>query len=240
MMGYGLTDIQTDDEGNITDSRINPDGYLLLNCETQEEQFYVKEFREIIRQAIHNGNTGDDLLIYLNYIKEKHELWDCIEYDSEFGLSNVLCIIPPTQFATWKRYDDTIDYTMANMGIFLSPPDNPCEPWAKVYHAPFYPYLGWDDSKTGEMVVGIRDGIIRECIRRVWHNSPVSIWYGDENVVLPNQWQEILECVTTGDVLHRYIPSIPASVKELVKYTKLFTDESTVYQLRPIMYCYWS
>lgn len=235
MMGYGLVDIQTNDEGNITDPRINPNGYLMVDAEKQE-QFTIEEFTHHIREKIDQYRCTD-FVLYTACAEERLEVYECIRHDAEFGLPNVLCIIPPAH-TSWIRYDDILDYTLASLGVFPVPIDNPCEPWVKVSHFPFYPHLGWDDSLTEEPVIGKKDGIIRECAQRVW-TRPSSNLYGDENAVICSEWQDILECVTTGEVFKRYVPSIPGTIKEMVKYTKLFIDDRIVYQLRPLVYCYW-
>lgn len=233
MMGYGLTDINCEENGQINDPRINPNGWLLTNqAEDKEDMFTMRKFRNYVQRElkISNTNTNPDYtdnMIYLNYCKDKVDIHECIQHDSEFGLPNVLCLIPPGLVPKWSRRDDTLDYYMSSS----------MEPWVKQYEfGNFYPYAGIIDALTGERVVEPK----LERIKSVYRFTDPNGIMANQIYTLPSDWADQLECVNSDDVKARYAHEIPGSLKYFIKYTNLFTSDDVIYQLKPILYCYWS
>lgn len=211
MMGYGLTDLECEQDGRITDPRINPDGWLLSDDDYRDDKYTMRKFRNHVQRELRlsgskNNPDYTDNMIYLNYCKDKVDIHECIQHDSEFGLPNVLCLIPPGLVPKWSRRDDTLDYYLAES----------TEPWVRHYkQGTFYPYQGIIDTETGERVVEPNSSVINAVLRG--------------------------ESVLTSDtVKQRYIHEIPGSLKYFIKYTNLFTSDDVIFQLKPILYCYWS
>lgn len=211
MMGYGLTDLECKQDGRITDPRINPEGWLLASDDDKDDKYTMRKFRNQVGRELRasgskNNPDYSDNMIYLNYCKDKVEIHECIQHDSEFGLPNVLCLIPPGLVPKWSRRDDTIDYYMSTS----------MEPWVKHYEqGNFYPYHGIIDTETGERVVEPTLSVINSVLR-------------SESVLNSEQ------------VKKRYIHEIPGNLKYFIKYTDLFTSDDVIFQLKPILYCYWS
>lgn len=212
MMGYGLTDIECKPNGKITDRRINPDGWLLSSDDDKDDKYTMRKFRNFVQRELRaspakSNPDYSDNMIYLNYCKDKVYVHECIQHDSEFGLPNVLCLIPPGLVHKWSRRDDHIDYYMADS----------MESWVKPYkNGNFYPYQGIIDTHTGQRVVEPSLSIINSVLR------------DSESVLCSNE------------VKARYIHEIPGCLKYFIKYTNLFTSDDVLFELKPILYCYWA
>jgi hypothetical protein len=243
MMGYGLTDLQCDKDGEIIDPRVNPRGWLGKSADDQEEHFTVDRFYRYCSDLIEPNNKLDakdrnhDLteLSLLMHNHQPFQLWDCIKHDSEFGLPNVLCIIPPECIKSWVRKDTSLDYYMSAMNLF------PAQglPWVKEYEHNFYPYNGYIDTATDSRIVNPKAQMANIVYR---NTSSEGIW-SSQNIEcrgkLSDGWA-ILDCDTTDEVKQRYVRYMPMSIRTLALYTKLFNDPKTVYQLKPIIYSFWS
>lgn len=226
-MGYGLTDLQCV-KGKIVDPRINQDGWLFAD-EDEEEKWSMREFKESVRQELilpkqfgidHDRN---DKTIYLNYCTEVGKMYDYIIHEPESGLNNVLLLIPPTQ-PKWYRRDDSIDYYLAATQVF----PHRAASWYKISDTNFYPYTGFTDIKTGSRVVNPYADMIHD------------VFTGRLEEPLLGMWIDDLCCETIEDVRARFVHAIPGTLKSFIQYSKLFNHSSTIYQLKPMIYSFWS
>jgi len=240
MMGYGLTNLECDDDGVITDPRINPVGYLGLKEVSIDDDVFTmsgfnKQVHKLLMQHVYGTRSidVDDLFFHHNYCKTKANVSDCIVHDAEMGLPGVLCLIPPVQYDNWYRYDSTIDYYLSTANVF---PMSNSESWVRSYDFNFYPYSSYIDTHTGEYITYPRANIVQELYRRT---ADTGIWTGD-NVVFSTDWKEILDCSTSVEARARYVRAIPGCLKAFIQYTKLFTSDDVIFQLKPILYSYWS
>ena len=231
MMGYGLTDLVCGLDETITDPRINPEGWLLTPEEDQDTKYSMKNFRTYVQREMTTTKNKyhpdySDLMIYLNYCKDNVHAYECIKHETEMGLSNVLCLIPPGLVYKWYRSDDDIDYYMS---------DTP-ESWVREYElGNFYPYTGYVDTHTGERLVGLNTEIVRSICSYV---APGGI-HEDQVYELGELQQNELGCINSDEVKKRYVRDIPGHLKSFIRYMNLFTDDKVMYQLKPIIYRFW-
>jgi hypothetical protein len=225
-MGYGLVDIQTDENDVIIDPRINKDGILHQDFNTIEETYTREAFLKYI---------PEDADVYTRCAVRdmKYDVDQHIIYDSEFGMPNVLCIIPIGYCARWYQHDNDISYYLAQNSIFPVPSDNPCASWVTELMYPLYPYMDFQDARTG---ADIENNISYQQIARARQ-----LLIKDNTNEYYTTFADKLNFSGTGiEFLNTFTPMIPNTVKELVKFTKIFNNIETVNQLRPLIYSYWS
>lgn len=141
-------------------------------------------------------------------------------YDDEFGMANVLMMVPVT-FEKWYRVDDNIDYAQEY--------DNICYPYIKKMDS-IYPFRNFMNANTGDVIyfkeeVGLDPLVLQELTHHRNLNMDYYTPYGfrDEE-----------------DVRNNFVSVIPWSVQKLCEYLKLFNDPKGYLQLRPMLYTYWA
>ena len=127
VVGYGLTDLTGPE-----DERLNPDGYLLTKDEIKKEEHWTAEGYLKFLKKYGSGSFDknpktpfQDMVVFhlgthrrgkpQKNFNKLWEPWDSIIYDDEFGLKNVLVVVPfcmavRGEGGQWKRYDDIVDY----------------------------------------------------------------------------------------------------------------------------------
>ena len=178
LLGYGLTDLKYDKKKNRPcDAR--------LNLETFNNRYELGEqrrcdrlhYRQWLRKKLATCGSPDDYATTfelhceirhtdkrLSDNRERrrwYDPWDCIFHDGEYGLPNVLAIVPYTEREAWCRYDDMIDYMEEGKGSQ--------GPRVQVYGDGLYPWIGryWD----------ARDGVCKDtavacAYRRIMNAKP--------------------------------------------------------------------
>lgn len=247
-LGYGLTNLNVEKNGRITDDpRINEDftdeeSYdKLYESKTVDEfaQWIHSEFEkdkednecaDIIRRA--NGNYSKDFMMppfdVYSYINDK-DREQCkrdiksnapfFRYDSEYGLSNVICFSDPFS-PDWQRHDDMIDYYMSE--------DSTPEVKDLTSRCGIYPNISMIKIPHIELEEKWRDKYAPS-----EYNMMVGRWEKDREPILSGEMLEI--------ALNSYRPLIPDSILLWTYYIKIFKDwERTVQELRPMIYTYWS
>jgi hypothetical protein len=180
---------------------------------------------------------------------QRHKGWsvgDCVVHQDEFGLANVLLLIPPMQAYNgdggWKRYDDTIDWIEES---FLRRTRNRV---VRLQCSGLYPYDGfvvrfrdpkpgiWPaaERKDGPSVKLDANGLPNWMLAREY-NMLVGRW--DPGRVPPMVEGELLEHLK-GD----WRPEIPSELLALMWWMRdCFNDFAVVRDgLRPLLYVYWS
>jgi hypothetical protein len=133
----------------------------------------------------------------------------------------------------WRRYDDPIDYTeetqvftQVNRVISLS---RGLYPWDFSYM----------DSRTGVVLETEKRGqfiFLRE-LRKVSQEDPEK---SQEFSEVRRQLVEKLGFSSEEECEKFTVPIVPESVQYFCEFGKIFTDPLTVFQLRPLIYVYWS
>lgn len=236
-MGYGLVDlaIEQNDFDLGKDSRINPDGYFALLQEDEErakEEYPLESFYVQLSLICSNEDFARCFGLHLlkRAIEEKKfvadDLYRIYTWDPEYGDPSVILFTPPTESSRdWHRYDDIMDYmeeTAKNEGA--------C-PHADLLGRPIYPYDAWidlrDPSATPDDLMVRTANMFRFNGDLIKNTDAYKIKekFGFDSV------QEMLDNI---------VPIIPDELVELLRYLKVFKDPNTIYQLRPMIYTYWS
>ena len=226
-IGYGLIDVQADDE-SINDDRFNlKTGYFGLDMEKRENKYTFKGFIKYLQKQhdIEKNSDGFSMLTFeLSSFKMNKfsSFRDILTYESEYASPNVILFQPPIK--DWTRWDEIIDY-MEHDGEDTGP-------LTRVFKRPIYPYEMWINSDTGETQF--------EHKGKKYHYLHVrqAINFGFDtydDAAIKSMGFESME-----EANLKVVPGIPEVVAHLCKYLKVFKDDKTIYQLKPLVYTYWS
>jgi len=245
VLGYGLVDVRPDKYDILGDSRFNPDGYFGIDQElADEEDFTQEKYLDYLRQqkaffeeACEKENSPEaldgkyeasmDLAIDSQFFHRLHEnaktwnIHDCFVYQSEYGLPNVMCVVPPCFCEAHNRYADDIDFYEERI-------KNPKEiNYYNVLKHGIYPYEGYYfDKNTGkDLHHDIRGYFFIKESGRLDRAEILAKSFGFDS---GNHLEESVK------------PVIPDPIKAICKFAKIFKDEKTILDLTPILYVYWS
>ena len=235
VLGYGLTDVKTTGKYNeiLDDPRLNPKGYFAMHTEDQEEKFTDAGFDAFLDE---NKEDPDDIVNDLSVLRhlrdrEREEnthnyrtgISHRLIYDSEFGLPNVMVFQPPVFGSDWSRYDDIIDYYDPQQQA----EDGGCGLGYHMINRAIYPFESFCDHRENPPAVLKGND---------WHhyidakNSERMVEYALKELGFE-----------TEEEMHQMIhPMIPKELIALLKYCKVFAKDEYIYQLRPMIYWYWS
>jgi hypothetical protein len=224
-LGYGLTDVAHDDNDRLVDSRINRDS-CLLNWEPPS----IDEFEAWLKD-----NSCADASLDRWYLRDRRRgeqparrrerhLDDCLAYNPEFGLGNVL-VLQPLAMHDWTRYDDPIDWVEES---YLSDP--PQANRAQVLRYGLYPYMAqYMDSRTGERLPNDQT--------MTWVRSLTSDFY---DLYDQDEMARGLGFDDHAQALELIAPNVPAEIRDIARFCELFTIDDVWKQLRPMLYVYWA
>ena len=210
LLGYGITDLIYNEDFIIDDSRINKSGYLMQNW-LDKENYSIEGMNRLYEDKVMGDLYSPDAKIDR-----------CIVHDWEFGLPNVLLIIPPEQYNNWKRRDNTLDYYLHESGC-LNQNEGKYFPWFKELSHGIYPYGNYINIETNEHIDPYTLVEMKEFKNKIKYRSNLSC-----------------EELNQRMGFNKYQRAIPKSVVNICKYTELFNDENSIYDLKPMIYCYWS
>src|SRR3990167_8646386 len=120
-IGFGLIDIKTKKRGGshvLSDRRINPRGYLDAAHESARWSYdaytaFLKNFRWSMPGMPDQRAPLEEMYLHGDYTEQRKKIkssfphWS-VEHDGEFGLPNVLLVIPPACVPDWRRYNATL------------------------------------------------------------------------------------------------------------------------------------
>lgn len=227
-LGYGLNDIKTK-KGKIVDERFNlVDGYFASG--DTEEDFKFEDFKTYLKNLddkMRKEKKSSMIALDIMTLKESNKFYDfynVIHYENEYGLKNVLLIQPFHK--DWSRYDDMMDYI-----------ENPTKNRVKILDRALYPYLSFTNKQTklNHMVV---DDYNIDCIE-IKRNMNYLI----EQKASKKRKDELAKeygFTSFKEMNETIVPSKPEILFEICKFTKMFKDINTVYDLKPMIYEWWS
>lgn len=212
-LGYGLDDLVEDDP------RLARPFYEVFDELDRDRMEY-----EFISFARSIADKHDELYVDLFKRDELEDrnppLYYSVVQDSEFGSENVALFIPPGH-KDWVRYDDIIDYYESEEFN----PEDPMEPRVQLLDKPIWPYDGW--SHKGESLTNNAYKMF-DLIRTLKRDNRES---SDIEKILLEEY---------GMNYDEIRPTIPFILAALLKFVRLFKEDSTIYTLKPMIYTYWS
>lgn len=249
-LGYGLTDVKVE-KYRIKDDRFNDFGILGKEVEEKVYEIFTPEGYEDFCKQHHSyeKNNFFDLVMDLMVLKERREKkdnfkrkWgveDSFIHHGEFGLPNVMLVIPCAEHESWYRFDDMIDYYIENIDSRKTRKytvdkvdvleDGGIYPWIGNY----FNYKTKEPIKNGGMCCAFW------CAINTKRDAEKS---KKKNKVVPPNPDDLARLIgfnDTNDALQNLRPMIPDCVKAICKYAKVFVDDNTIFDLRPMLYTYW-
>jgi hypothetical protein len=242
ILGYGLVDVKTGLGGTLADDRFDPNGYI-LNWEGRENwtrEGYLEYLKEEQTKTL--LRTVPDLIDlecdHLNGDGEYWEPYQSIWYNNEYGLKNVLCLIPPTMCKAYYRCGNSLDW-MEETEIYEQ------KNRYVIFDRPIYPHDDYMDSRTG---IAIHDSRLYEFLRT--YNTLKQVESGKRVYTSSRSCESEKESLNRLAIklgfdhylhaIQHIKPYIPDSLHLLCDYCRIFRDKQTIFQLCPMLYVYWS
>lgn len=221
-IGYGLADVATTNlESRISDERIN-----LNSPAIRQEHMPIEPYEDWLRAQQLNGDPDFSYALDLAILgdsKKSFDLESAVTHNGEFGLSNVLLIIPPSFQDSWTRYDDPMDY-IEETHLREDPQAN----WVKQLKSGIYPFVGYMDKRTGK---DLDDRIFH------WVRATHTPQFKEVNL---DTLAKAAGFKDHNDAVENVAPIVPPDVKNVAQFLELFTADDVWLQLRPLIYVYWS
>lgn len=230
-IGYGLVDIQYDEESfGLIDPRID-----LEIFKERYEWGHDPEIRSIYQGWLRQ-NSCDGINLDLWYLNDPapgrghRNLQDCVIWNAEFGLGNVL-LLQPLACKDWNRNDDAIDYVEETYSRPQGQTDH-FETFSQGIHPWTASYM---DIRTGEEIkwekimhwMRLSNAVAAE--PQKFSNSVADLDTFADLAGFENHEDAALHCA----------PMVPDVIRDFLNFTGLFKDEDTWKQLRPLVYTYW-
>lgn len=237
VLGYALTDLRLDSKKEkVIDKRIN------LNCDVLNDRENIGSIDDFIsyvnaNRAPKSQDSGVQFLeIQLKNQPETvaKELGLCVLQDTEFGMGNVICIIPPSEFTNWRRYDDIIDYMMSAH----ESPDGGIKDTIVTLDKGIWPWEGYINRSNGERV----DISSYFVYNRLADGLSKGGYQVSEIPKVKGSLDKISKKMgfkSFRDAEKNLTPTITSEVIWLCRYLNLFNDENTAFTLKPVVYTYW-
>lgn len=214
VIGYGLTDVTGPDDRRFT-----------RNLYDLAEELWETPWEEVLLRVakIEKGlmcRGVSTFAYHRSWWKDGvHETTPFLSYDDEFGLKNVVLFTSPL-YPSWHRHDETMDW-MEETENFSQ------DSRVQVFQRPIYPFEGWMDKRTGNFVRV-------ECNPLQSHGRDRDAPFS-EKLVLPghNGYK------TWGEAYDNTVPVIPLDITLMCRAFTVFKSDSTLLQLRPMLYVYW-
>lgn len=231
VLGYALTDVVPDDP------RINW-ASLLFHQEAS------LTFGDFVRHLEASEPFEDADLEDVEYVRAAitgklphrlaYQLGSCVVHSFDYGLPNVMALVPPSYASTWIQEDNIFDYVEAHLGGEAN-----TEPG--LYEVPgIDPFDGrWMDRATGlelnhNFVRGYRQALALNgdteqhdiAARRISVSGrprPETPLFAD-----------------AAAAAKRLTRLVPGEIREVARLGRLFNDPGTWTSLRPVLYTYWS
>lgn len=223
MLGYGLTDVATEDY-RITDPRINADSFLLGPNVPPAEDYIaflertadMNDSEVWLETGLLKGDTGADA--------DSSDLctWRC-----EYGLPNVL-LLRPFGFAKWHRWASPIDVEEEairgkGMDYRVERTISGLEPWSGLHM----------DVRTGGRIEGNTVNLWRRVINGLSEDDT-------DRLPILNALARAMGYADHAEAERYIAPYVPDEIRRICQWGELFTSPEVCFQLRPLLYTYWS
>lgn len=228
VLGYALTDVVP------ADPRINWDSPLLDLAEGRPT------FSDFVHHLESAGPFEDPELEDVDMVRAgigeqiTYRLGSCVVHSFDYGLPNIMALVPPSYASTWIQIDNIFDYVEAHLDD--GPSTDPT-----LYDVPgIDPFDGrWMDKATG---LELNYNYVRGYRRALELNGDT----GQHDLaahhisIARRPRPEAPLFADSAAAAVRLTRLVPAEVRELALLGKLFTEQGTWTNLRPVLYTYWS
>lgn len=234
VLGYGLTNVgkgtfkKKGEKYQINDTRFSEQSIINGDYEDREDKYSNQGFLEFLEKK-----PKEKTMIDIHWLKESmkkkestHSVQDCFVHQAEYGLPNVVVIVPYMEIEQWTRYDSMMDYCQE---CYIGKKKG-CVNRVDIIDEALYPWLGHIDGRTGR---DIKDSL-SFAVRRVINSKAP---YETEPM---DQLSKTLGFDSFDDLMKNMKPMVPEVVQWQCEYGNVFTDPNVVYQLQPMIYTYWS
>lgn len=228
VLGYALTDVVPDDP------RINWDSPLLDLVGVRPT------FSDFVHHLEAAGPFDDPELEDIDMVRAgigtqlPYRLGSCVVHSFDYGLPNVMALVPPSYASTWIQDDNLFDYVEAHIG-------GEADTDPSLHDVPgIDPFDGrWMDKASG---LELNHNYVRGYRRALTLNSDTEqhdVAARRISVAGRPRPEEPLfpDAATAAGRLTRLVPG---EVRELALLGRLFTASDTWKSLRPVLYTYWS
>lgn len=232
-IGYGLTDVAFKGSPHYcsADPRLNPEAFSKVAAGDLDASAYRDWLltQTLPQAAMEVADVESHCL--------GSGLSQRIVYDAENGLGSVLLVIPVAMYEEWRRYDCPIDYADEMERWYGR--NNEARDHVLPLRMGLFPWDGWMDARTGKELFGFELDLYRNLCWRL-DRGLVEEAARDHLLSVINLQAQKLGFTDLQDASRNLVPVIPPSVRFLCRYAGLFTDETTINQLRPLLYVWWS
>ncbi|WP_422759129.1 hypothetical protein [Paenarthrobacter sp. C1] len=227
VLGYALTDIVPDDP------RINWDSPLLDLVGVRPT---FGDFVDHLEAAdpFEDPELEDVDMVRAGIGRQlPYRLGSCVVHSFDYGLPNVMTLVPPSYATTWIQDDNIFDYVEAHLGG-----EADTEP--ALYDVPgIDPFDGrWMDKEAG---LELNHNYVRGYRRALELNDTEQQEIAARRITVaghPRPETPLFpDAATAAERLTRLVPG---EVRELAAFGNLFTEPRIWTSLRPVLYTYWS
>ncbi|MBD3004868.1 hypothetical protein [Streptomyces sp. 5-10] len=223
VLGYGLTDVRVEGQWRIADPRVNSNSHLLTHVEP--EQSYLSYLAELAEGGDFDAELEEGML---RMAGERGAVsFDVCTWDAEYGLPNVL-VVRPADSPQWHRRDDPIDYEEE-----CAKPGG-TEPRITPTVGGIFPYSGLHmDTRTGERIQDTTVNTWRQVINGKAGSD-------EERSKILDMLAQVMGYENNAEAEQFIAPWVPDDVRRICTWGGLFTSPEVCFQLRPMIYTYWS
>lgn len=228
-LGWGLTELRHDENGRITDPRINTTAltgepgaigdsyldYLESPCKTEKSHNEWNDLSMVIKNVTEATKGGQE------------PPWPII-HKATAGRPDVL-LIQPIGFPKWSRYDDPIDHSEEH--------DRHHPARARVISLPdgIFPFShALMNSFTGQPVDKTAFHLITRLLKRPDVDTDPQYRKSADHLARVSGFTDAAQAV------EHTVTAVPADIRHLCTWTGIFTEPDTWMQLRPMAYTYWT
>lgn len=229
-IGWGLTGLAHDDQGRLTDPRVNAEALTDRPGEVGPEYLM---YLEGLRDAAPEGSDeAFDITLEIATVTKtrkhvRHTPWPLV-HKPQVGRPDVL-LVQPIGFPDWSRYDDPIDHAEE-----VATHEKPMEPRVVPIPHGIHPF----DGRHMHARTGVRLNAAGVSTFRALGRSEALEEAG--RVALLDQVAGDLGFVDRTDAERHIVPWVPGNVRRVCAWTGVFTDPDTWRDLRPLLYVYWA
>jgi hypothetical protein len=153
VLGYGLNDVgkgifkKKGPKHQINDTRFSENSIINGDHEDRELHYSNIELLQFLDNKIKEATKPMTDIHWLKQSVTEHSkrrtLHDCFVHQSEFGLPNVVVVVPFMELQQWRQYDSMIDYVQE---CYVG---KKTHTRVDIIDESLYPWAGHIDSRTG-------------------------------------------------------------------------------------------